>query len=154
MGASMQSGGNGGGGGRRKRAGRQRHQPMSEINVTPFVDVMLVLLVIFMVTAPMMTAGVPLDLPDSKAKALGSTKSEPLTISVDKTGRTFIQEAEFKPDEIVPKLLAIGKNDKTKTIFVRADKDVDYGKVMRVMGLISQAGFRKISLITNIETGS
>ena len=152
MGASIPSGG--GTSGRRKRTRHQRHQPMSEINVTPFVDVMLVLLVIFMVTAPMMTAGVPLDLPDSRAKSLSTSKSEPLTISVDRKGRTFIQEAEFKPDEIVPKLLAIGKNDKEKTIFVRADRDVDYGKVMRVMGLISAAGFRKISLISNIDTGS
>ncbi|HWB46527.1 MAG TPA: protein TolR [Hyphomicrobiaceae bacterium] len=137
------------GGGRRGRA--RKHMPMSEINVTPMVDVMLVLLIIFMVTAPLLTVGVPIELPDSKGEQLQSNK-EPLTISVDKSGKVFIQETEVALDEIVPKLKAIAKSGYNEQIFIRGDKGIDYGTVMRVMGRIKTAGFVKVSLVTESES--
>ena len=144
MGASVQAGGRTGG---RRRAAAK---PMSEINVTPFVDVMLVLLIIFMVTAPMLTVGVPLELPKSEASALGSnTQKEPLTLSVNREGKIFLQETELGIDEIVPKLTAIAKSGFEETIYIRGDKDANYGALMRVMGKISAAGFRRISLVTD-----
>ena len=136
------------GGGRRSRA--RKHTPMHEINVTPFVDVMLVLLIIFMVTAPLLTVGVPIELPDSKGQQL-QTNKEPVTISVDKSGKVFIQETEIKLDEIAPKLRAIAKSGYDEQIFIRGDKGIDYGTVMRVMGRLSQAGYRKVALITETE---
>jgi biopolymer transport protein TolR len=136
------------GGGRRSRA--RRHSPMHEINVTPFVDVMLVLLIVFMVTAPLLTVGVPLELPETKGQQL-QTNKEPLTISVDRAGKIFIQETEVKLDEIVPKLRAIAKGGYEEQIFVRGDKGIDYGTVMRVMGRIKMAGFTKVSLVTESE---
>jgi biopolymer transport protein TolR len=145
MGASVQAGSSNGGR-RRRRVGK----PMSEINVTPMVDVMLVLLIIFMVTAPLLTVGVPIDLPKTDAKQLEGDK-EPLTISVDPEGRIFLQETELKIDEIVPKLTAIAKNGYDQRIFVRGDRRVNYGVVMRVMGTISAAGFRRIALVSDIE---
>jgi biopolymer transport protein TolR len=124
---------------------------MSEINVTPFVDVMLVLLIIFMVTAPLLTVGVPLELPKSEASALGSnTQKEPLTLSVNREGKIFLQETELGIDEIVPKLTAIAKSGFDETIYIRGDKDANYGALMRVMGKISAAGFRRISLVTDL----
>jgi biopolymer transport protein TolR len=137
------------GGGRRSRA--RRHSPMHEINVTPFVDVMLVLLIVFMVTAPLLTVGVPIELPETKGQQL-QTNKEPLTISVDKGGKVFIQETEVKLDEIVPKLRAIAKGGYEEQIFIRGDKGIDYGTVMRVMGRIKSAGFTKVSLVTESET--
>ena len=136
------------GGGRRGRA--RKHAPMHEINVTPFVDVMLVLLIIFMVTAPMLTSGVPLELPEAKGQQLQSNK-EPVTLSVDRSGKVFIQETEIKLDEIAPKLKAIAKNGYDEQIFIRGDKGIDYGTVMRVMGRIKSAGFTKVSLVTESE---
>ncbi len=136
------------GGGRRGRA--RKHMPMHEINVTPFVDVMLVLLIIFMVTAPMLTSGVPIELPDSKGQQL-QTNKEPVTISVDKSGKVFIQETEIKLDELGPKLKAIAKNGVEEQVFIRGDKGIDYGTVMRVMGRVKAAGFTKVSLITEAE---
>lgn len=147
MGASIQRSGRPGGG-RRGRA--RKHAPMSEINVTPFVDVMLVLLIVFMVTAPLLTAGVPLELPESKGQQL-QTNKEPLTISVDKTGKVFIQETETRLDELAPKLKAIAKGGYDEQIFIRGDKGVDYGTVMRVMSRIKLGGFHKVSLITESE---
>jgi len=123
---------------------------MSEINVTPMVDVMLVLLIIFMVTAPLLTVGVPIELPKTEARQLEGDK-EPLTISVDPEERIFLQDTELKIDEIVPKLTAIAKNGYDERIFVRGDRRVNYGIVMRVMGTISAAGFRRIALISDIE---
>ena len=123
---------------------------MSEINVTPFVDVMLVLLIVFMVTAPLLTAGVPLELPESKGQQL-QTNKEPLTISVDKQGRVFIGETEVKLDELAPKLKAITKGGFDEQIFIRGDKGVEYGTVMRVMSRIKLGGFNKVSLITESE---
>jgi biopolymer transport protein TolR len=145
MGASLQ-GGSGNAGRRRRRSAR----PMSEINVTPMVDVMLVLLIIFMVTAPLLTVGVPIELPKSEAKQLEGDK-EPLTISVDPDGKIFLQDTELKLDEIAPKLTAISKNGFDERIFVRGDRRVNYGVVMQVMGTISAAGFRRIALISDLE---
>lgn len=146
MGASIA--GNGGAGRRRGR----RYQPMSEINVTPFVDVMLVLLIVFMVTAPLLTVGVPIDLPETQAKPLEGQK-EPLTVSVDNQGRVFLQDTEITVDELVPKLTAIAELGVEERVFVRGDRTVDYGTVMRVMGRLNQAGFRRIALVTDIEQG-
>jgi biopolymer transport protein TolR len=127
---------------------------MSEINVTPMVDVMLVLLIIFMVAAPLMTTGVPLDLPQTQAKALDQDK-EPLTVSVNEKGEVYLQKTEITMDELVPKLEAITKNKNglEERIYVRGDKRVDYGTVMKVMGRLSQAGYRKVALITEMEQG-
>ncbi len=128
------------------RRGR-RYKPMSEINVTPFVDVMLVLLIVFMISAPLLATGVPIELPETKAKPLdGDTK--PLTVSVDQKGRVFLQSTEIKVDEVVPKLKAIARNGYDERVYVRADRSVDYGAVMKVMGVISAAGFRRIGLVT------
>ena len=138
----------GSGGGGRGRHGRYR--PLAEINVTPLVDVMLVLLIIFMVTAPMLTSGVPIELPDSKGQQL-QTNKEPVTISVDKSGKVFIQETEIKLDELGPKLKAIAKNGVEEQVFIRGDKGIDYGTVMRVMGRVKAAGFTKVSLVTETE---
>ena len=136
------------GGGRRSRA--RRHTPMHEINVTPFVDVMLVLLIVFMVTAPLLTVGVPLELPETKGQQL-QTNKEPLTISVQQGGKFFIQDTEVTLEEIAPKLRAIAKSGYEEQIFVRGDKGIDYGTVMRVMGRIKSAGFSKVSLVTESE---
>ena len=133
-----------------RRARRRSARPMSEINVTPMVDVMLVLLIIYMVTAPLLTVGVPIELPKTEAKQLEGDK-EPLTISVDPDGRIFLQETELKIDEIVPKLTAIAKNGYDERIFVRGDRRVNYGVVMRVMGTISAAGFRRIAIVSDLE---
>ncbi|MEM7462188.1 MAG: protein TolR [Pseudomonadota bacterium] len=142
--------GSNGRGSRRKR----RHQPMSEINVTPFVDVMLVLLIIFMVTAPLLTVGVPLDMPKTNAGAVNAD-TKPLTISVDNEGRIFLQESEIEPDEIVAKLRAISENrtgEETR-IFVRGDKAVAYDVIARVLADISSAGFKKITLSSLPQDG-
>ena len=136
------------GGGRRSRA--RRHSPMHEINVTPFVDVMLVLLIIFMVTAPLLTSGVPLELPEVKGQQLQANK-EPLTISVQKDGKVYIQETQVQLNDIAAKLKAIAKGGHDEPIFVRGDKGIDYGTVMRVMGRIKQGGFNKVSLVTEVE---
>ena len=154
MGAGVQRGGKP----VKKRRGRQsanRRAPMSEINVTPFVDVMLVLLIIFMVTAPLLTVGVPLELPKSEANALGSsTQKEPLTLSVNNSGKIFLQETEIGLDDLVPKLTAIAKSGYDETIYIRGDKDANYGALMKVMGKISAAGFRRISLVTELDQRS
>jgi biopolymer transport protein TolR len=136
--------------GRRRRS--KRHAPMSDINVTPMVDVMLVLLIIFMVAAPLLQVGVPIELPQAKGKQLQSSQ-EPLAISVKSDGSVFIGETQVQLDEIAPKLKAIAKNGYDEQIFVRGDKGVSYGIVMRVMGRISAGGFRKVSLVTEVEDG-
>ncbi len=138
-------------GGRRRRGGRYRGGGagrQSEINVTPMVDVMLVLLIVFMVAAPLLTVGVPVDLPKTQAGALGDDSKEPLQVSVMSDGGVFLQDQPIALDEIVPRLTAIAENDKDVRVFVRADKSVDYGKVMEVMGLLSAAGFTRIGLVT------
>jgi biopolymer transport protein TolR len=128
---------------------RRRIRPMSEINVTPFVDVMLVLLIVFMVTAPLLTVGVPVDLPKTKAQALSQDR-EPLSVTVRKNGRIYLQNALVPEDELAPKLTAIAANGYDQRIFVRGDKSVDYGRVMEVMALISAAGFTHIGLVTDV----
>lgn len=147
MGASLPKGG--GGRGRRK----SRHAPMSEINVTPFVDVMLVLLIIFMVAAPLLQVGVPIDLPEAKGQSIPQPKTEPLAVSIAGNGDVFIGEQKVALDELAPKLSAIAKNGHDEPIFVRGDKGVPYGVVMRVMGRINAGGFTKLSFVTNDETG-
>jgi len=142
----MSVGSSGQGGSSRRRHGRKR-APMSEINVTPFVDVMLVLLIIFMVTAPMLTVGVPIDLPESRANALNSD-NEPITVSINAEGQVFIQETEVPIDEVVPRLEAIAETGYEERIYVRGDRDADYGTVIQVMGRISSAGFNNMGLVS------
>jgi biopolymer transport protein TolR len=136
---------------------RRRHQRrvMSEINVTPMVDVMLVLLIIFMVSAPLLTVGVPIDLPQSQAKSLDQDK-EPLTVSVTEKGQVFLQNAEIKSEDLVVKLKAVAeaRGGTDARVFVRGDKKVDYGTMMQVMGRLSGAGFHKVALVTEFEQGS
>jgi biopolymer transport protein TolR len=126
---------------------RQRYKPMSEINVTPMVDVMLVLLVIFMVAAPLLTVGGQVDLPQSQAPAITEQK-EPLVITVNAEGKLFLQDSTIGDDELVPRLQAITKNNAQADIYVRGDRAINYGRVMEVMGMVSAAGFTKVSLIT------
>ena len=126
---------------------RKRRQPVSEINVTPMVDVMLVLLVIFMVTAPMLTEGVTVDLPKTKSSAI-SGDDEPLAVSINAEGQIFLQETMLDLEGLVPRLLAITGNNPDVRIFVRGDKSIEYGRVMEVMGTVNSAGFRKVALIT------
>ena len=133
-----------------RRARRRSAAPMSEINVTPMVDVMLVLLIIFMVTAPLLTAGVPVDLPKTRAQALGQDR-EPLSVTVKRDGKVYIQNTPVAEDELVAKLAAIAANGYDQRIFVRGDRSVDYGRVMSVMGLLSAAGFTHIGLVTDVE---
>jgi biopolymer transport protein TolR len=144
----MSSGGGGGrGGGRGGRRHRRSTHIMSEINVTPFVDVILVLLIIFMVSAPMLTAGVPIDLPQSAAKSLSADK-DPISITIDPSGKIFLQDTEVPFEEIIPKLKAIAATGYDERIFVRGDKTSNYGAIMQVMGAISSAGYRNIGLVT------
>ena len=149
MGMNM-GGGSSGGRGRYRRA-----NVMAEINVTPMVDVMLVLLIIFMVSAPLLTVGVPLDLPQTAAKSLDQDK-EPLTVSVQLSGKVFLNNTEIAMDELVPKLKAIteARGGLDERIFVRGDTKVDYGTVMRVMGRLSAAGFKRVALVTEVEQGN
>ena len=149
MGMNVASGGSAGRRGRRSA----RRAPVSEINVTPFVDVMLVLLIIFMVAAPLLTVGVPIDLPETRASALNS-ETKPITISVDEAGRVFLSETEIPVEEVVAKLQAVSKNGTEERIYVRGDRTTDYGTVMRIMGRINEAGYRNIGLVTAQETGA
>ena len=115
--------------------------------MTPFVDVMLVLLIIFMVAAPLLTVGVPIDLPETRANALNS-ETQPITISVNEAGQVYLQETEIPMDELVAKLGAIARNGYEERIYVRGDRAAAYGNVMRVMGLISQAGYKRLAMVT------
>jgi biopolymer transport protein TolR len=148
----MNMAGSAGGGGRR---GRRRAAPMAEINVTPMVDVMLVLLIIFMVSAPLLTVGVPLDLPQTQAKSLEQDKT-PLQLSVDVRGKVFINDTEVAINDLIPKLKAItdARGGMDERIFMRADKKADYGTVARVMGQLSAAGFKRLALVTEVEQGT
>ena len=132
-------------GGRRRR--RARKALVSDINVTPFVDVMLVLLIIFMIAAPMLTVGVPIDLPETQANAMNS-ETQPITVSVNSGGQIFLQETEIPLDEVVAKLEAISQTGYDERIYVRGDKAADYGTVMQVMARISAAGYRNLGLVT------
>src|SRR6187397_3377495 len=138
--------------------GKRRHRRnpvMSEINVTPMVDVMLVLLIIFMVPAPLLTVGVPIDLPQSQAKNLEQDK-EPLTVSVNDKGQIFLQNSEIAADDLVAKMQAVAeaRGGKEARVYVRGDKRVDYGTMMRVMGRLSSAGFHRVALVTEFEQGA
>jgi biopolymer transport protein TolR len=149
MGANVASGSSGG-----RRGRRGRGSVMSDINVTPFVDVMLVLLIVFMVSAPLLTVGVPLDLPASKAKSMDQDH-EPLTISVNDHGQIFLQNSEISAEELVPKLKAItdARGGLEERVYVRGDKKVDYGTMMRVMGRLSGAGYHRVALVSEVEGG-
>lgn len=141
----------GGSGAGARRSSRVRGRGVSaEINVTPLVDVMLVLLIIFMISAPLLTVGVPIDLPQSQAKSLDQER-EPLTLSVNDKGQVFLQNTEIKIEELVDKLKAVAKQGTEERIYVRGDKKVDYGTVMRVMGRLQAAGYRKVALVTEVE---
>jgi biopolymer transport protein TolR len=147
-------------GGKSRRHRRGSRTPMSEINVTPFVDVMLVLLIIFMVAAPLLTAGVPLELPSAKGKQLQAQKSEPVVVSVTREGQIYLgdeQDNAMALEALTPKLKSImaarGSEGGEQPIFVRGDEAVPYGTVARVMAEIREAGFRKLSLVTQIEQG-
>ncbi|MCG8509422.1 MAG: protein TolR [Rhodospirillales bacterium] len=133
--------------GLRSLGGRRATRPMSEINVTPMVDVMLVLLVIFMVAAPLLTVGVQVDLPKSKAEALPG-QDEPLAVTVDAEGRIFLQDTEVELENLAPRLVAITNNNPEARIFVRGDQAIPYGRVMQVMGTVNAAGFSKVALVT------
>ncbi|WP_428981350.1 protein TolR [Methylopila jiangsuensis] len=148
----MGVGAGGGGGGRGSRR-RRRSGVMAEINMTPMVDVMLVLLIIFMVSAPLLTVGVPIDLPQTSANPLNEEK-EPLTITVNNKGEVFLQETQIQVDEIAPRLIAITNSGYEERIYVRGDRNVVYGQVMKVMGTLSAAGFRRVALVTELEQGS
>lgn len=132
---------------------RQRYRPMAEINVTPMVDVMLVLLIVFMVAAPLLTVGVPVDLPKTQAQTINDPK-EPLIITVNAAGEIYVQEQKLDSDSLVPKLQAITNNNPEAVIYVRGDRTINYGRVMEVMGLIASAGFTKVSLVAELPQGS
>ncbi len=136
--------------GTRRRRGRAKAAPMSEINVTPFVDVMLVLLIIFMVAAPLLTVGVPVELPRTAAGALPTDQEEPLTITITAQGAIQIQTTDTPRNELVPKLRAIAAERTTDQIFLRADGAVPYAQVMEVMGALNAGGFANIGLVTDI----
>lgn len=127
--------------------GGRRYRPMAEINVTPMVDVMLVLLIIFMVAAPLLTVGVPIDLPETQAKPMNA-ETQPITVSVNQAGEIHLQETVIPLEEVVPKLEAIAKTGYEERIFIRGDKAADYGTVMKVMARISAAGYKNLGLVT------
>ncbi len=148
MGAAIQK--SSGGGKRRRGRGRGRGaQPMAEINVTPFVDVMLVLLIIFMVAAPLLTVGVPVELPKTAAAALPETDEEPLTITLTADARLVIQTTEVPADQLIPRLRAVAVERSDDRIFLRADGTIPYERVMQVMGALNAGGFRNIGLVTD-----
>ncbi|MEW6123157.1 MAG: protein TolR [Pseudomonadota bacterium] len=146
------SGGNGGGWRSRRSRRRGSGAVISEINVTPMVDVMLVLLIIFMVSAPLLTVGVPIDLPQTAAKSMDQNK-DPITVSVNDKGQIYIGDAEVTYADLVTKLQGVTKGNMDERIFVRGDKKVDYGTVMRVMGRLSGSGFKRVALVTEVEGG-
>ncbi|HYE52170.1 MAG TPA: protein TolR [Azospirillaceae bacterium] len=146
MGASLQGKQ---GHGRRRRGAR----PIAEINVTPLVDVMLVLLIVFMVAAPLLTVGVPVDLPKANAPALPG-QDEPLVISVDDTGQVFLNETKTDLESLVPMLVAITQNNPEARIFVRGDRTLAYGRIIEVMGTVSAAGFKKVALVAELPNGA
>ena len=147
MGAAVQQADSGG---RRRGRGRRRSRPMAEINVTPFVDVMLVLLIIFMVAAPLLTVGVPVELPKTAANALPADSEEPLTVTITATGEVQIQTTPTPRDELVGKLRAIAAERETDRVFLRADGSIPYESVMQVMGALNAGGFSNVGLVTDV----
>ena len=123
---------------------------ISEINVTPFVDVMLVLLIIFMVTAPLLTSGIKINLPESSS-ILKNEKKDPVTVSINSKGEIFIQKNKFTKDQLIKKLTLIKKNNQNLKIYIKGDKKLDYGKVMDLMNLINRSGFKKVALVTRLK---
>lgn len=150
MGASIKMGSGGGG---RRRGRRGKRAPMSEINVTPMVDVMLVLLIIFMVAAPLLQVGVPVQLPESKGRQLAAKKQDPLVITVQANGDVYIGETQVPLEEVAAKLKGIAKNGYDDTIFVKGDRGANYGNVLKVMGRIVEGGFTKVSFVSELEQG-
>ncbi|MBS0232961.1 MAG: protein TolR [Proteobacteria bacterium] len=148
MGMSVKAGG---GGGRGRRRGK--HMPMSEINVTPMVDVMLVLLIIFMVAAPLLQTGIDVNLPEAKGQQIEQPKKDPVAVTVKSNGDIYIGDSQVALDDLATKLKAIAGNGYDDTIFVRGDKGVNYGTVMEVMSRINQGGFKKLSFVLNGEKG-
>jgi biopolymer transport protein TolR len=148
MGAGVVSS-SGGGGGRKGRRSHGKRKPMAEINVTPFVDVMLVLLIIFMVAAPLLTVGVPIELPKTAATSLPSEQEEPLAIAIAADGRLVLQTVEIDRATLIPKLRAIAAEREDDKVFLRADGSVPYATVMEVMGALNAGGFRNIGLVTD-----
>jgi len=142
MGAQL----SGGGGARRSR---KSYSPMAEINVTPMVDVMLVLLIVFMVTAPLLTAGVPIDLPKSQAKQISDEDNKPIEVTVRKDGKIFVGESEVEMDRLITLLTAMTNSDPERRVFIRGDQKLAYGQVMEVIGAINKGGFRKVALISD-----
>lgn len=143
MGISLQSRGGGG------RSGyRRSYRPMADINVTPFIDVMLVLLIVFMVTAPLLSAGIPVDLPKTEAAAVSEKDDKPLEVAVNKAGNIYIGETKVTRQELLTKLAAITGDNKERRVFIKADQGLSYGKVMEILGSINKAGYKKVALIT------
>lgn len=144
MGMNVQSKGGGG-----IRSGyRRSYRPMSDINVTPFIDVMLVLLIVFMVTAPLLSAGIPVDLPKTEAAAVSEKDDKPLEVAINKSGTIYIGETKVTRIELLTKLAAITGDDKERRVFIKADQGLPYGKVMEILGSINKAGYKKVALIT------
>jgi biopolymer transport protein TolR len=137
------------------RSGRRRRSVMSEINVTPFVDVMLVLLIVFMVSAPLLTVGVPVNLPQTQAKSL-SQNTDPLTVSIDNQGQIFLQDAKVTDAELLAKLQAVtaSRGGFSAPIYFRADRGLNYGMIMRLLGRLNSAGYARVELVTEFEQGS
>ena len=133
----------------KRSTGGRRHRPMGEINVTPFVDVMLVLLIVFMVTAPLLTVGVEVDLPKTKAGAINADAA-PLVVSIKSDGSLYLQETVVEPEALIPRLKAISNANPDVRIFVRGDRAVSYGEVLSVMGRIQSAGFEKVALVAQL----
>ena len=135
----------------RQKFNNRNFVPMSEINVTPFVDIMLVLLIIFMVAAPLLSVGIEVDLPNTKAKPLSIEKESPLTLTLDKDSKLFINEVKIKKEELRTRLLAIRKERKSDEIYLRASKNIEYQKVASILALVSNIGYSQISLVTDVE---
>ncbi len=131
------------------RGGRSRHRPMGEINVTPFVDVMLVLLIVFMVTAPLLTVGIPVDLPKTKAGQI-SANAAPLVVSIQADGQIYLQENVIEAETLIPRLSAVSEANPDVRIFVRGDRSVSYGEVVELMGRIQSAGFERVALVAQL----
>jgi biopolymer transport protein TolR len=139
-----------GGGARRGRRRGKRGGAINEINMTPFIDVVLVLLIIFMVAAPLMTVGVPLDLPQTRAAQLNMDQ-KPITLSIRSSGQVFLEESELKDDDIIPRLNSTAKQGIDERVYVRGDKKVDYGRVAQVMAIVTGGGFKRVALVTEPE---
>lgn len=139
---------------KRQRRNNLKRKPMAEINVTPFVDVMLVLLVIFMVAAPLMTAGIPIDLPKTSAKPMTNLQDEPISITISEGGDLFLDEDPISLSEMIPRLSSMTSDETSQRVYIRADGDVAYGEVMQVMGELNSAGFTEVGLVTESAPAS